>query len=238
MQFKKVAIIDDDPSARETFAEMLELSGFEPLLIEKPFTKVEELVWFIQQNNSEAVICDHRLSNHAFAPFKGSELMGELYNQKIPSILVTQYTETDINVSIRRYRDKIPVLLERDDLVDIDIFNETIPKGFEVCSQEFNGIMSSSRRGHRTLIDIVAINTDSGEEVAEVFVPSWNPYHAVRFPTSEIPEDLLTQVKLCIEQKQEACLFAYVNTGANKADELYFTRFETAPELNENDGLA
>ena len=45
-------------------------------------------------------------------------------------------------------------------------------------------------------------------------------------------------VKSSLNRQEEACLFACVNTGAEKADDLYFTRFEIAPELDENDGLA
>ena len=33
-------------------------------------------------------------------------------------------------------------------------------------------------------------------------------------------------------------LFAYVNTGAEKSDDLYFEKFELAPEPDEDDGLA
>lgn len=233
----KIAIVDDDKNARNTIASMLYEVGFEPFMIETPFTSIENLAQYIQEN-SQAVICDHRLSPYGLAPFTGSELMRSLYTKEFPSILMTQYSETDINVSIRKHRDKIPVVLERDDLVDLDMIADRVNKGFETCSQEFQGIMSSGRRPHRTLINIIDITSDSGEDVAEVFVPSWNPYRAVRFPISQIPEELLPIVKSYLDRKEEACLFACVNTGAEKADDLYFIQFEIAPELNENDGLA
>jgi CheY-like chemotaxis protein len=233
----RIAIVDDDKIARDTLASMLREVGFEPFIVEKPFTNVEELAHYIQEN-SEEVICDHRLSPYGLATFTGSELMRSLYTIKIPSILMTQYSETDINVSIRKHRDKIPVVLERDDLVDLDTIADRINKGFKTCSQEFQGMMSSARRPHRTLINIIGITSDSGEEVAEVFIPSWNPYRAVRFPVSQITQELLSIVKLHVDTKKSAWLIARVNTGAEKADELYFTVFESAPEVDENDGLA
>jgi CheY-like chemotaxis protein len=235
--YNKVAVVDDDKVARESLAEMLELAGFDFFIVENSFNDVEDLVKYIQ-GNSQAVICDHRLSDHGLAPFTGSELMPSLYQSHFPSILMTQYSETDINVSIRKYRDKIPVLLERDELVDIKMLEDRIKKGFETCSQEFRGIMSSKRRPHRTIIHVIDITSDSGEDVAEVFVPSWNPYRAVRFPVSQIPKELLSTVKSRLNKKGDTWLFARVNTGAEKADELYFTLFELAPELDENDGLA
>ena len=88
------------------------------------------------------------------------------------------------------------------------------------------------------MINIVNITSDSGEDVVEVFVPSWNPYHAVRFPISLIPEDLLLNIKSQLNQKEDTWLIACVNTGAEKADDLYFTKFEVAPELDDNDGFA
>jgi hypothetical protein len=33
-------------------------------------------------------------------------------------------------------------------------------------------------------------------------------------------------------------LFAHVNTGAEKSEDLYFDKFELAPELDDDDGLA
>jgi CheY-like chemotaxis protein len=236
MIINKISVVDDDRDARESLTEILELLGFEVFTVDKPFNRVEDLLKYIQEN-SQATICDHRLGN-GLASFSGSELMPLLYKNHIPSILMTQYTETDVNVSIRRYREKIPVLLERGELVDVDIVADKLKKGFETCSQEFQGIMSSARRPHRTLINVINITTDSGEDVAEVLVPSWNPYYPVRFPISEIPEELLNSVKSHLAQKEEAWLFARVNTGAEKADELYFTLFESAPELDDNDGLA
>jgi CheY-like chemotaxis protein len=240
MQIHKIAIIDDEEQSRETLAETLQLIGFEPFIVQDTFTKVSDLAAYIKKN-AQAVICDHRLSDRGLAPFTGAELMPLLYRDKVPSLLMTQYTETDINVSIRKYRESIPIVIGRDDLVDLydlDRIGIKFNKGFETCSQEFQGIMSSIRRPHRTLINIVDITTDSGEDVVEVFIPSWNPYRAVRFPISQIPKEIMTTVRDSLDRKEEACLFACVNTGADKADDLYFTRFEIAPELDENDGLA
>jgi CheY-like chemotaxis protein len=233
MQIQTIAIVDDDIQARESLAEMIEMLGFKAFMVSDSFYEAEALSKYIQEN-SQATICDHRLGS-GLASFMGSELMPLLYKSKFPSILITQYTETDANVSIRKYRDTIPVVLERDELVDLDIVNDRIKKGFETCSQEFKDIMSSARRPHRTLVHIIDITSDSGENVAEVFVPSWNPYRAVRFPVSLIPQELLSTVESRLAQKEEAWLFARVNTGAEKSDELYFTLFELAPELDDND---
>ena len=236
----KIAIVDDEEKARRQLAETLELVGFETFIVENSFDEVDTLVQHIQQN-AQAVICDYQLSTHGLASFKGSELMPSLYTSKFPAILITQYNEHEINDSIRKYRDKIPVILERHDLIalyDINIVADKINKSFETCEQEFQGIMSSARRPHRTLVHIVDIITDSGEEFVKVFVPSWNRHHAVRFLASQIPDALLTNVKLQLKKSNDSWLIARVNTEAEKSDDLYFILFESAPELDDNDGLA
>ena len=169
-KIQTIAIVDDDKQARESLAEMLELLEFNVFLVDTSFDNIGELSQYIR-DNSQATICDHRLGS-GLDSFTGSELMPSLYESKFPSILMSQYTETDINVSIRKYRHQIPVLLERGELVDIDIVANKLKNGFETCSQEFKGIMSSARRPHRALIHVMDITTDSGEDVAEVFVLS------------------------------------------------------------------
>jgi CheY-like chemotaxis protein len=235
-KIQTIAIVDDDKQARESLAEMLELLEFNVFLVDSSFDNIGELSQYIR-DNSQATICDHRLGS-GLASFTGSQLMPLLYESKFPSILMSQYTETDINVSIRKYRHQIPVLLERGELVDINIVANKLKNGFETCSQEFQGIMSSARRPHRALIRVIDITTDSGEDVAEVFVPDWNRHHAVRFPVSQIPDDLLATVKIQLGNNQDSWLIARVNTEAEKSEDLYFTLFESAPELDDNDGLA
>lgn len=232
----KIAIVDDSLNARNTLSKILRLVGFETFIVDSKFTSVDELSGCIQ-DNSEAVICDHRLKFNGFANFNGAELMPSLYARKFPAILMTQYA-AEISVSIRKYRDRIPVVLEREELVDPDTIADKVNKSFDICLQEFQGKIPSSRRIHRTLINVVNITSDSGEDVVEVFVPSWNSYHAVRFPVSLIPEDLLLNIKSRLNQKEDTWLIACVNTGAEKADDLYFTKFEVAPELDDNDGFA
>ena len=120
------------------------------------------------------------------------------------------------------------------DLYEIDTIGNKIKKGLETCSQEFQNIMSSTRRPHRTIIHIVNINNG----LVDAFVPSWNPYHAVSFPVSLIPDEFSSNIVSRLKQKEDTWLIACVNTGAEKADDLYFTKFEAAPELDKNDGLA
>jgi hypothetical protein len=108
----------------------------------------------------------------------------------------------------------------------------TIKKGIEDCVLELDGTVPITRIPHRTLLNITHITNESNEKVIDVIVPSWNPHKAVRFPASLIPQELHSELVV------DRWLFADVNTGAEKSDDLYFERFELTPEPDEDDGLA
>lgn len=180
------------------------------------------------KENTEGAVCNHRLSNSGLANFYGAELVAALYDRKLPSILITQYTEMDTSLSIRKWRRKIPVLLSRE-----QANASSIAKGIENSRSELCGNILSSRKPYRTIVRITNLDEESHERVVDAFVPGWNPHKAVRFPASLVPEQLQY-----ILSKPNVRLFAHINIGAEKSDDLYFERFELAPEPDENDGLA
>lgn len=223
---RKIAIIDDDKDLAELTAWEVEEAGYKPFLLnERHFFKVNDLVSLIREKTQGAV-CDHRLMNSGFANFYGAELVANLYDLKFPSLLITQYTEMDTSFSIRKWRHKIPVLLSRE-----EADASSIAKGIEDCILELSGKIPSTRKPRRTIVRITNIDKEYGEGVVDAFVPAWNPYKAVRFPISLIPENIKDLLKPNIR------LFVHVNTGAEKSDDLYFEKFELAPEPDEDDGL-
>jgi hypothetical protein len=221
------AIVDDEEILAEATGWEVEEAGFKPwLIVDGSFKQVSDLASYIAQN-AQYALCDHRLAHYGLANFPGSRLVAALYDLKIPSLLITQYTEIDADVSIRRYRRKIPVLLSRD-----EANASNIKKGIEDCVLELDGRVPSTRIPHRTLLNITNITSESNEDVIDVIIPSWNRHKAVRLPTSLISQELHSALAV------DSWLFAHVNTGAEKSDDLYFEQFELAPELDDEDGLA
>jgi hypothetical protein len=229
MNGKTIAIVDDDKELAERTAWDVEEAGYQPFLLKNEhFHNVNELASLIKEK-AQGAVCDHRLSNAGFANFYGSQLVAALYDQKIASILITQYTEMDTSFSIRKWRHKIPVLLSRE-----EADASTISQGIEICQSELCGKIPSTRKSRRTIVRITNIDEEAHEPVVDAFVPSWNPHRAVRFPVSLIPENL----RDLLQPNRTIRLFAHVNTGAEKSDDLYFEKFELAPEPDEDDGLA
>lgn len=227
MNEKTIAIVDDDKTLAETTAWDVEDAGYKTYILEnRHFDNVNDLISIIR-DNAQGAVCDHRLTNSGFANFYGSQLVAALYEIKIPAILITQYTEMDTSFSIRKWRHKIPVLLSRE-----EADASSIAQGIKDCTSELSGQIPSTRKSRRTIVRITNIDEESHERVIDAFIPSWNPHKAVRFPASLIPENIRVVLKPNIR------LFAHVNTGAEKPDDLYFEKFELASEPDEDDGLA
>ena len=221
---KKIAIVDDDKTEVEVAELEIKDAGFEPFPVEGgPFQMVEDLITLIS-SNAQSAICDHRLRYSGFANFSGAELVARLYDLRIPAVLISQYADIDGNASIRACRDKIPVLLNRD-----ETDASSIARGIEYCVNELRGQIANTRKPHRSLLRIELVEQES----IDVIIPGWNPHRAVRLPKSLIPTSFWES-----HLKIGEHLFAQINIGAEKASDLYFKDFEIAPELDSDDGLA
>jgi CheY-like chemotaxis protein len=227
LEIHRVAIVDDDTEQAEVMSLWLEEANFQPIIIrtDRPFEQPQDVVELIR-TQAEAAVCDHRLTHHRFSVFNGAELSASLYDSRIPNILTTQYVDMDVDVSIRKWRHKIPVVLSRD-----ETDAESIALGLLKSSNEILGQLSTGRRPHKALLRVTDVGRDGEAPVLDVIIPSWNPLRAVRFPLSLIPVELQQSVSAGTR------LFAYVNIGAEESQDLYFDSFELAPEPDLNDGL-
>ena len=222
----KLAIVDDESSDAQIPEWEVEAAGFEPLLINQRFRSIEDLAAFIQME-AQGVLCAHRLADYGFSRFYGAKLVASLYDLKIPALLISRYAHIDNDVSIRKWRDKVPVLLHSD-----EADAERIKRGIEQCLAELHGDVPESRRPYRVLLRITDVAYESTEKVVDAILPGWNPRKAVRFPVSLLPPELQEKVA------PDVAFFARVNIGTDNVDELYFREFELAPEPDDEDGLA
>ena len=220
---KKVALVDDDPTAAATMKVLLEDAGYEPIGVESPLESIHDALAQIK-GMAGAAICDHRLSPRGLASFSGAELVAQLYESSFPAVLISQYFKIDQNVSIRKYRSKIPILLARDELGP-----DQLADAIQACTDEIRGQMSPHRKAWRTLVRVVAKDTEGGEDVLDAIIPGWRPDEAVRFPAEllgsykrELPEGRSDRLQLRF--------FARVNIGAEDARDLYLEGFEPANE--------
>jgi hypothetical protein len=220
----RLAIVDDDPDTAEMTSWQVADAGFEPIVFPKRSVKNLEQVTTWVAEFAEGAICDHRLMAKGFANFYGARVVSDIFEkQKRPAILVTQFVDMDQDVSIRRWRRNIPVLLSRD-----EANADSIRLGIETCMAELNGAVPSSRKPFRTLVHVLSLGNESDERIMDVIVPSWNNHHAVRLPLSLLPPVIQDSAK------EGLWLFADVNIGAQCSQDLFFTDFEIAPKPTNN----
>ena len=182
LPIRRVAIVDDNLHDARVMRELVLDAGFEPVVLDSPFGEVHDLLRRVGER-ADAAVCDHRL--RGLARFTGAQAVASLVAQNVPALLVTQYVDTDSDVSIRRWRYGVPVLLDRDD-ADPD----RLRQGMDDCAREIRGFYVPGRRPRRTLIQIDEISNETGERVVDTRVLSWNPHKVVRFPLSLVPSDL------------------------------------------------
>lgn len=91
--------------------------------------------------------------------------------------------------------------------------------------------LAPARRPYTAIMRVENIKGENDNKEIEATVSSWDPYQTVRFSMSLVPEHIREKLA------QDVLLFAQVNIGARKAEDLYFENIELAPEL-EDDGLA
>lgn len=225
-RIQTVAIVDDDSSEAEIASWEVEEAGFEPLIIQGPLRDIGSLVDYMTRN-AQGALCDHRLAPRGMASFYGASVVAALYDRGLPAILVTQYKEIDMDVSIRKWRHKIPVLLSRDEANP-----DSIRSGIIACAAELSGNIPAIRKSHRVVLRIVEITQESNETVVDVMIPSWNPHKGIRLPISLIPNELHSSLVIGVH------LIAFVNIGAEHSEDVYFRQFELALPPEDNDGLA
>jgi vacuolar-type H+-ATPase subunit F/Vma7 len=172
------------------------------------------------------VLCDNRLfMNGGFANFYGAEFVAELYKHDVAAILLTEYAGDDIDLSIREYRRRIPVMMRRDDL------NETtLVDGFNFCKLELGGSTPASRIPYRTIVQIKEWVREGDKDLAVAIVPGWDASQEVRFPFALMEHEIIVRMKAALDARRDFYVFAQVNIGARQSSELFFDRFEIARE--------
>jgi len=223
----RVAVVDDVAGQADTAAGIAEEARLIPSIITEQhgtFSNPASLLQRIRADGCSAVVCDHRLTHTGFASFTGAEFVASLYQRMIPAVLLTTFLATDSDTSIKLHRSKIPSLIARGNL------NPTaIVRGLEVCQDELAGRIAPERRLRRTLVRIEGISSESGIDVLDAIVHTWNPEHAIRFPL-ELVEDSSIKRALTENFTGEMRLFARVNVGCHEDHELFLKEFEWAPD--------
>jgi len=207
----KVTVVDDDAEDREALVEELLDNGCVPKTIEGRYASdINRMIEDIVDHGSDLVICDHKLQPKQMATFSGAELVAELVERRLPSILLTMY-RSPARVEILKLRHQIPVVVGRDEFDHGELLGY-----LKTCRQEFEGEPIASRKAHRVIIRVEDIRRIGGDDfVCDVVVPSWRPGHAVTVPKECFSPDVWASIEAGDRY------LGYVNIDADDEDDLY-----------------
>ncbi|MGF1776928.1 hypothetical protein [Vibrio nomapromontoriensis] len=227
---RKIAIIDDDPQSRNNMKFRVEDAGFDPILISGEFgNDKNRLIDAIFKHDVYGVVSDHHLSPGKLASFFGAELLADLYDNNVPSVLISQWADKDADTSIRKYRQKLPAVIGRGKDDDENL----IARLLEMAKKELEFGLPIERKPHRALIRIDDLKVAIDEGLVEGIITNWSSDVIVKFPTDIIPPDVFNNMS----QDKVNRLMAFVNTGATDPNEIYFSDFHLAPSFEGLDGL-
>lgn len=224
----RVAVIDDDPNVVAAIRIGLEdESDMSPVTFPEGFDSLAQAISLIM-SGAEAAVCDHRLQPRNYAPFDGSELVGELVRRGFPAVLRTSFSGNNFDPKIRVNKHDIPVMLGPSST------GHEIVAALDTCRREIGGEVSAERRTWRTFVRIVAQTGYGADLILRAIVPAWNAEEIVDIPSSIIPQVILDE----IAATEKPRIYARVNLDAAAAQDLFFDDFETPPNPDPDDGLA
>jgi len=220
-----VVVIDDDERDARTMTHPLLDAGFRTEVISQ-FDPTQDADSFLAQLGDQyhALVCDHVLSGRSTVPFTGAELVSKANRRAqhpLPAVLISSHVKTDQTGSIRRWREGIPVVLEKSDL------SESIVEAIDYTVDELSGKVSRERRAFATPIEILEVRPEVEVPVAKVIVVGWRIATSVWMPLQPI----LEATGLAPAQLPGRWLEADVNCHAKDDSDLYYRNIILAPDL-------
>lgn len=216
----RIAVVDDSIVDMRRTSILLEDAEFEPIAIDPTFPTLQELLDTVAAR-ADGLVCDHRLSHAATAPFTGAQVVAASNKTRVPAVLITGYADLDEQTSIRRYRSSIPCMLRK------RFGPAEIESALTQAHREQLMGPAPERVGHRTVVRVLRVDRIGAESIVEVIVVAWDPVDAVI-----LPADMITScVGLAESELPGKRFMANVNIHARSSEELFFEKFEVAPEI-------
>ena len=208
----RVGVVDDDVEARQSYAWTLEDADVEPADEDGPLGDLESYASTVV-GRLDAVLCDHHLKVSNYAQFEGVELAAKLYEKKVPAILCTSWATAELDF-IRKFRDRVPVLLRPEELEP-----ETFMAALRLTIDELEGTFTPERRPWRTLVHVAEVDPEG--KFFYIRLPSWTSDEIIKLRQMDLPERVRKRLG------RDHYLHADVNIGSEVASDVYFVNWES-----------
>lgn len=209
-QIRRALIVDDEPGARDAYEYVIEDMGISPYKVEDNLhNSMHGLLSEIQPG--DVILCDFHLKKRDYAPYNGDRVLANCFQANVPGVLCTTYADPSIRRDCLRY---IPGIIKTGNPQPSDVH-----RALERCVRELDGDFQPDRRAWRTLVRVDDIDLD--QHCFYVVIPAWNVRTKVRIYNDNVPAD----IRALIEPDRR--FHAVVNTGAERARDLFFDDWET-----------
>lgn len=206
----RICIVDDDAEGRAAMELTIEDSEFDAVPQNEKIQTLDSYFLNVVKPH-DAVVSDHHLRKKNYFPVNGAEVVSVCYTKQIPSILVTKYEDGFIVDEIRRFRHRIPVILNPEEFQP-----DSLIQSLELCINEFKGEFTPSRKAWRTLIRIDYVD----DTHFYIIIPSWNPNEGISIAKSDLPYEVRNILK------DDLRIHAEVNIEASSKNDLFFINWE------------
>lgn len=182
MDFKQIAVLDDDRLAMEQLSLLLYRAGIEPILPPHDFHQVADAFEWVK-SSAEGIVCDHLLAEGQAAEFTGAELASVLYDARLPAVVISTFIHIDPGLALRRYRYNLPSVLARSDAQ-----LEAIAEGLQRCQAEIQESRPKERAAHQTITRVARFDRET--KAVSVVLPHWSdPDDALDIPLELFPTE-------------------------------------------------
>lgn len=211
-EISRVFLIDDDPTVREGYDEIL----YDLNVNKCEIVKIPSLQDLISKSDlHDGYVCDFQLTNTKYSPVNGDIIVSQLYKSKIPAVLCSRNAE--MASTVRNLRHAIPCILDARDLN-----GDNVVTAFSTCIKEFSGKFAKHRRPWPTLVRIesIVLQTPEFSRVA-VVVPGWDPHTMIEIDLMRAEMPFYENVIQTLAQGELFRLKASVNLDADGLKDIY-----------------
>lgn len=218
----RVCLIDDKAEVRDQYRYLVEDLSLAANDVTGPIDDFRSLIASFKAK-SDAVICDFNLTTANYAKNNGDWLVSALYQKHIPAVLCTRWAGSGLPEEVRFKRRYIPVILRPNEL-DLD----SIRAGFNMCTEEFSGKFSKTRKPWRSLIRIEAAEHNGPQHIRlSIVVPSWDQNIGLSFSVPS-QHQILSEAAKRVMSGEIVRAFGHVNLGADSDTDIYIDNWALA----------
>lgn len=212
-----IAVFEDHVEQRERLADTIQAMGMVPFRVESP-PALSDIAAFIADHQITGVISDHRLNERHYSDYLGAQVAKTFYRLHVGTVLLTSYTQSDANTTLRIHRRWLPCVIDPNQLSNPRM--ELQAALAQADAEARQGLLPAQREPFRTVMTVTRTETLGNRQMVKVLIGQWRADQEVSFPLEMVPEQIRHKVK------PNELLIAHVNLDAEQPEDLYFDGFE------------